>query len=153
MSHRCMPAASLYSCQQPAPLVPLTGSGSLLGRHSVLLNMSALPLLDEVRPSCSATGYQPDAILTFTVDERYSEHGVGVDAWLRGAINPDVDTLLEIREGRCSDLPRLSSANASSSAIAADALPEQVTLHHAWLALHGELQCAFSRSIVPSRPH
>ena len=122
-SHRCLPATSLYSCQQPAPLVSLNASAGLLGRHTLFLNLSALSLLDEVRPACSATGYQPDAIFSFTVDERYGEHGVGVDAWLRGAINAEVDTLLEIRKGRCSDLPRNAS---NADAVAADAaLPEQ----------------------------
>ena len=113
-SHRCLPAASLYSCQHPASLIPAAGSPqSLLGRHTLLLNLSELQLLDEVRPGCTATGYQPDAIFSFTVDAQQFEHGVGLDAWLRGAINPDVDTLLEIRKGRCSDLPR---SNTSSDA-------------------------------------
>ena len=123
-SHRCVPAASLYSCHQPAPLVSADGPTVLLGRHSVLLNMSALPLLDEVRPSCSSTGYQPDAIFSFTVDGKQFEHGVGADFWLKGAVNADVDTLLEIRKDRCSDLPR-TNASAEADALsdtAADAL-------------------------------
>ena len=101
----------------------LNASAGLLGRHTLFLNLSALSLLDEVRPACSATGYQPDAIFSFTVDERYGEHGVGVDAWLRGAVNEDLDTLLEIRKGRCSDRPHNDS---DADAAAADAaLPEQ----------------------------
>ncbi len=125
-SHLCMPATSAYSCHTPMPLVSSNDSASLLGRHSLLLNMSALPLTDEVRPSCSATGYQNDAVFSFTVPAQHNEHGVGVDAWLTGAVNPEVDTLLEIRKGRCSDLPRSNTTDASQPrGSPTDALPEQ----------------------------
>ena len=110
----CVAASYPYSCQQPAPLLP--AGQSLLGEHRLLLDMAELAYADEVAFSCTAYPNADDLAFHFTVPDSLTA-GVGVDAWLRGYHNPDVDTVLEIRRQRCSDLlPRTAPAAAASGA-------------------------------------
>ena len=98
----CIPASYPYSCQNPVPL--LSQGQALLGEHRLIFDLSQLTTADEVAPACTSYRGSDDLILSFTVPPSFAR-GVGVDAWLRGQLNEDVDTVLEIRQGRCRDLP------------------------------------------------
>ena len=103
----CIAADYPYSCQRPAPLV--AEGRQLLGEHRLLLDLAAIQTADEVSPACTAYGNGDDLALHFTVPDSFSR-GVGVDAWLKGDVNQDVDTVMEIRRDRCSDSHRLSTS-------------------------------------------
>ena len=113
-AYHCVSADYPYSCLHPAPLIP-TGQ-SLLGEHRLVLDLAQLGAGDEVSLSCAAYANADDLIFHFDVPATFHA-GVGVDAWLRGHFNPDVDTIMEIRRSRCSDLlPRTAMAAADAGA-------------------------------------
>ena len=101
-AHRCVAAAYPFSCLQPQPL--LAAHERLLGRHERIFDLQAIGALDETHPACSQFGTEPDVVLAFTVPESLSA-GAGVDVWLRGEQDAELDTLLEVRRERCSDRP------------------------------------------------
>ena len=101
-SFQCIAANYPYSCAQPAPLLP--EGRPLLGEHTLHMDLATLATADEVTLSCTTYGSANDLVYAFTVPSTFAA-GVGVDAWLHGLYNPDVDTILEIRRERCHDLP------------------------------------------------